>query len=311
LAATFHRLQLLVVLGWSLAMELNDYHLYTDDMEDRHDLSQYSFDAGDDMASLVTDDVLFQTSQQSSQTSAKLDFEETGENVHADSQNLDCFDLLDDFQELAGIDPTVADLLNTVYGSDINAESNQNVPDETKCEMAGLVAVITVPASDIVATAFPSSFPDSVSWSNDSWQDMKQSDAPLLSPDAQVVSSSSLPDCGITDDELVALSTPELNRRLKLLPSEQSHQLKQRRRTLKNRGYAQICRTRRVGAKHQLESNNETLNRQVEQLTSGLAAVIAERDQLKAECERLKVENNRFRAEYRRLQELYGNTDKS
>ncbi|XP_071534702.1 uncharacterized protein [Panulirus ornatus] len=63
----------------------------------------------------------------------------------------------------------------------------------------------------------------------------------------------------ISDDELVSLSVRELNRRLHNMPKELQTKFKQKRRTLKNRGYAQSCRTKRQNYKMELENINRTL----------------------------------------------------
>merc|ERR1712021_254983 len=61
--------------------------------------------------------------------------------------------------------------------------------------------------------------------------------------------------CGISDEELVTLSARDLNRPLKIrgLTREEITLMKQRRRTVKNRGYAASCRTKRLDNKSDLE----------------------------------------------------------
>ncbi|ROT78553.1 putative transcription factor MafA [Penaeus vannamei] len=63
----------------------------------------------------------------------------------------------------------------------------------------------------------------------------------------------------ISDEELVTLSVRELNRRLHNMPKDLQTKFKQKRRTLKNRGYAQSCRTKRQNYKMELENVNRTL----------------------------------------------------
>ncbi len=86
---------------------------------------------------------------------------------------------------------------------------------------------------------------------------------------------------GVTDDDLVSSSVRELNRKLRGLPKEQVVALKQRRRTLKNRGYAANCREKRVSQKEELEVEQVRLKQEVKKLAQENAAQRASLDQIK------------------------------
>ena len=91
----------------------------------------------------------------------------------------------------------------------------------------------------------------------------------------------------ISDDDLINLSVRELNRKLKGIPRAAMLRLKQRRRLLKNRGYAQKCRTRRVQQYRTLSEDNADLYKQINDLKNLVRSYKKQRDDYKHKYERI------------------------
>ena len=86
----------------------------------------------------------------------------------------------------------------------------------------------------------------------------------------------------LSDEELIKLSVRDLNKLLSDLPIDKVKQIKYRRRTLKNRGYASICRERRMSLKDKL---------------------LIEKEQILGDASRLSEENQLLRNELKRIQQ--------
>lgn len=84
------------------------------------------------------------------------------------------------------------------------------------------------------------------------------------------MSTRSQEDTSICDKQLMSLSVRELNRHLKSsrFSKYQVQQMKQRRRTLKNRGYAASCRNKRFQRKGELEIQKKQELKEIENLNN-------------------------------------------
>ncbi|XP_071976475.1 transcription factor MafK isoform X1 [Engystomops pustulosus] len=93
----------------------------------------------------------------------------------------------------------------------------------------------------------------------------------------------------LSDDELVSMSVRELNQHLRGLTKEEIIRLKQRRRTLKNRGYAASCRVKRVTQKEELERQRVELQQEVDKLARENSSMKLELDALRSKYEALQT----------------------
>ncbi|XP_022794775.1 transcription factor MafB-like [Stylophora pistillata] len=83
-----------------------------------------------------------------------------------------------------------------------------------------------------------------------------------------------------TETELRELSVKEINNLLRTrgLSKDEIARVKQRRRTLKNRGYAQHSRMRRIQTKNDLEVERDGLQKELDSLKQQVATALRERD---------------------------------
>lgn len=96
----------------------------------------------------------------------------------------------------------------------------------------------------------------------------------------------------ITDEQLTSLSVRELNKLLKSggYNRELITKMKQRRRTLKNRGYAASCRNKRMEQKDGLETSKGKILDDIRKLQEENARIKSEIHQLQENFYRLKTQ---------------------
>lgn len=93
---------------------------------------------------------------------------------------------------------------------------------------------------------------------------------------------------GVTVEELTSLTIVELNKRLYGLSKTEMNKLKARRRTLKNRGYAQNCRTSKDEEEKKLKEEGDILEREIADLTQSNEEKRKKVEDFKRKYEQLK-----------------------
>lgn len=178
-----------------------------------------------------------------------------------------------------------SELSHIWFTSEVKQESAQSVPEST-LDLNGMPAWLseTFPAQHIY---------------EDDEQDDKASEHSIGSPSLSESSSTSIGHffpqetsakvALFTDKELRELGVKEINSLLKVrgLSKEEVAQVKQRRRTLKNRSYAQHSRMRRIENKTNLEITRDNLLKELEQVQRQLAVTSRERDFFKSKYVKL------------------------
>lgn len=107
----------------------------------------------------------------------------------------------------------------------------------------------------------------------------------------------------IPDEELKSISVRELNRKLKQsgCTKEQMINIKQRRRTLKNRGYAANCRTKRQTQTHQLTIDLQRAQQAEQKLSKAYEESVKAKEAYERHLNLLKKQNDEKEAEVDRL----------
>ena len=112
--------------------------------------------------------------------------------------------------------------------------------------------------------------------------------SPAPSPEAEVPNvPSNLTKKYVDDDELITLDTKALNKRVKLLPKTVVDEIKHRRRTLKNRGYARSCREKKMTETESLQRSKTDLEKELARKSVELQLALLQRDEWKRKYELL------------------------
>jgi len=138
------------------------------------------------------------------------------------------------------------------------------------------------PATPLYSPAFTSNQGSPASYTDDDYSEEDKSYAPRSSYQVGGAGSNIL---NISDDQLAQYSARDINRICKGCPEDLVKQLKKRRRTLKNRGYASNSRVRRMQQKNELETTKTQLQSEVQKLKQEVADMRKQRDYYKNRAE--------------------------
>ena len=114
---------------------------------------------------------------------------------------------------------------------------------------------------------------------NDSLQQQQQQQLQQHQQPIDQTAADQTKDENLDDADLLQLSVKDLNRRLQGMPKAQVVRVKQKRRTLKNRGYAQNCRQKKQVQRKGLEGSISGLEAEIRRLKADLEKMRKERDE--------------------------------
>ena len=86
----------------------------------------------------------------------------------------------------------------------------------------------------------------------------------------------------LSDKKLEKMSIKELNDYTRPLPKHQAHELKKRRRILKNRKYALKCRLKSITKRQNMAEENRSLEKELSATKGKLKTILDERDYYKS-----------------------------
>jgi len=223
----------------------------------------------------------------------------------------DVFDLEEFGWETSVVDKDVDDrcskLSDTPVGSPVTSDSSPTSPiiaqdctilnpgiEDENTDLNWISEVLQLPETDLIqAGTVSDSFIDTVAFTDGS--------SLLVKPDVSEFTDCSKgtetdlgPEGVIADQELISLSVRDLNRRLHSLPEDVRKSLKRRRRTLKNRGYARNCRSKRMRHHSEVELQALSLQDQV----AALQKQVEDRD---SELERVNQEKDLYKQRYEQI----------
>jgi len=138
------------------------------------------------------------------------------------------------------------------------------------------------PPTPLYSPAFTSNQGSPASYTDEDYSEEDKSYAPHSNYPVGGAGSNIL---NISDDQLSQYSARDINRICKGCPEDMVKQLKKRRRTLKNRGYASNSRVRRMQQKTELETTKTQLQSEVQRLKQEVADMRKQRDYYKNRAE--------------------------